>query len=92
VESTNDKIIDLIKQRLNQGNAKFGREMPIGKYKEMDVLEEILDTSIYSASLILELMERGDKIQCDKLSLMSQFGKIMQWVLMKIKSIVRVFL
>ena len=44
MESTNDKIIDLIKQRLNQGNAKFGREMPIGKYKEIDVLEEILDT------------------------------------------------
>ena len=57
MESTNDKIIDLIKQRLNQGNAKFGREMPIGKYKEIDVLEEILDTSIYSASLILKLIE-----------------------------------
>jgi len=61
VESTNDKIIDLIKQRLNQGNAKFGREMPIGKYKEMDVLEEVLDTSIYTASLILELIEMEEK-------------------------------
>jgi len=61
VESTNDKIIDLIKQRLNQGNAKFGREMPIGKYKEIDVLEEILDTSIYSASLILKLIEMEEK-------------------------------
>ena len=61
MESTNDKIIDLIKQRLNQGNAKFGREMPIGKYKEMDVLEEVLDTSIYTASLILELIEMEEK-------------------------------
>ena len=61
MESTNDKIIDLIKQRLNQGNAKFGREMPIGKYKEIDVLEEILDTSIYTASLIIELIEMEEK-------------------------------
>ena len=35
--------------------------MPIGKYKEIDVLEEILDTSIYSASLILKLIEMEEK-------------------------------
>ena len=127
MESTNDKIIDLLKthlgdakfgiiiilyvsKRLYIGNKKFKREMPFGKYKIKDVREELVDALIYTLSMndfplkekiitsiieslnILELSERGDEIQCDKLSLMNQFGKIMQSVLMKIKSIVRVSL
>jgi len=55
-KSNNAVVMALIRKRLNQGNRKFGREMPLdGTYRLQDALEEALDLSIYLSAKILEL-------------------------------------
>tara|TARA_R110002020_G_scaffold366805_1_gene578799 strand:- start:383 stop:646 length:264 start_codon:yes stop_codon:yes gene_type:complete len=54
-KGNNQKILDLINNRMELGIVKFGQEMPIGFYKDQDILEEVIDAMIYAASLLLEL-------------------------------------
>jgi hypothetical protein len=55
-KSNNAVVMALIRQRLNEGNRKFGREMPLdGTYRLQDALEEALDLSIYLSAKIIEL-------------------------------------
>jgi hypothetical protein len=61
-KSNNASVMALIRKRLNQGNRKFGREMPIdGTYRLQDALEEALDLSIYLSAKILELKAEETK-------------------------------
>ena len=60
-KGNNKKIIEYNSNRLEEGNEKFKREMPLDFYTEEDILEEILDSMIYSSALILELREKGKK-------------------------------
>lgn len=56
-KGNNKKILDLIHNRMDIGITKFGQEMPIGFYKDQDILEEVVDAMIYAASLLLKLKE-----------------------------------
>ena len=61
-KGSNDKVIALIRKRLDEGNRKFGREMPLdGTYRLQDALEEALDLSIYLSAKILELRAEETK-------------------------------
>ena len=62
MESTNDKIIALIRKRMDIGNVKFGRFIPIPfKNATKEALEELLDGVIYLACYLIELIEREEK-------------------------------
>jgi hypothetical protein len=55
----NKVVLDLIDHRLQQGNEKFGREIPIdGTYDLVEALEEALDLAIYLSSKIVELRNK----------------------------------
>ena len=55
----NKVVLDLIDHRLEEGNKKFGREIPVdGTYDLVDALEEALDLAIYVSSKIIELRNR----------------------------------
>lgn len=54
----NERVLNYLKDRLEQGNGKFNREMPIdGTYSkydtEDDALEAAADVSLYLASILL---------------------------------------
>ncbi len=60
-QKTNDMIVRYVKNRLDLGNAKFGRQMPLGKYTIEDILEENIDSMIYTISLLLKAKEINDE-------------------------------
>ena len=63
----NKVVLDLIDRRLEQGNKKFGREIPVdGTYDLVDALEEALDLAIYLSSKIIELRNRRWGVKRDK--------------------------
>jgi hypothetical protein len=50
----NQKVLEYISTRLESGNDKFGKEIPLdGTYTKKDALEEAVDLSIYLASMLL---------------------------------------
>ena len=51
----NKEILGKVDERLEIGNKRFGREMPIGKYGIKDILEEVTDGLIYCAGLLLDV-------------------------------------
>jgi hypothetical protein len=59
--AVNNKIIDLIKGRLDKGQAEYNREVPIrrerGKTNIQESIEEILDLVVYLTAYLLELEE-----------------------------------
>ncbi len=60
----NKKVMDYISMRLDMGNVKFGKEMPLdGTYDLTDALEEVTDMAIYLTSYIIHLRERYDAEQ-----------------------------
>ena len=60
-QSSNDRIIRLLKNRIELGNKKFKKDMPIdGTYGMIDSLEECLDLSLYLAAKIIELRDKED--------------------------------
>lgn len=58
--STNNIIIELIKERLDKGAETYGGELDVndGREWEIEALEEILDGMVYTASAILKLMDK----------------------------------
>ena len=54
----NDKIIELIKQRLDVGKREYGEQLDVfdGRDWEKETLEELLDACVYLSSAILKLM------------------------------------
>lgn len=54
----NDKIIELIKERLDIGKREYGEQLDVfdGRNWEKETLEELLDACVYLASAILKLM------------------------------------
>ena len=51
----NKEILSKVDERLEIGNKRFGREMPVGKYGIKDILEEVTDGLIYVSSLLLDV-------------------------------------
>ena len=59
IEGNNKKVMDYISRRLDIGNVKFGKEMPLdGTYNLEDVLEEAVDMAIYLTALILYMKDK----------------------------------
>lgn len=59
--SSNERIIRLIRSRVELGNKRFKRDMPIdGTYGMIESLEECLDLSLYLAAKIIELRDKED--------------------------------
>ena len=59
INGNNKKVMDYISMRLDMGNVKFGKEMPLdGTYDLSDALEEVTDMAIYLTSYIMHLRER----------------------------------
>lgn len=54
----NDKIIELIKERLDIGKREYGEQLDVfdGRDWEKETLEELLDACVYLSSAILKLM------------------------------------
>ena len=60
-QSSNERIVRLIKSRIELGNKRFKRDMPVdGTYGMIDSLEECLDLSLYLAAKIIELRDKED--------------------------------
>ncbi len=56
----NDKILELIKRRLDIGAKKYQKEniLSDGRDFELEALEELLDGCVYLASRLIELRNR----------------------------------
>jgi len=56
----NDKILCMIKQRLDVGAAKYGEQVPIDGSRDnlKESIEEVLDLCVYLAGVMLELHEK----------------------------------
>ena len=69
----NEKIIEVIKNRLNIGAKKYGHEVDIhdGRDWEIETLEELLDACVYLSARILELK---DKRTCNESSKVIDYG------------------
>ena len=64
VDGNNDKIMNWVtkelENRLDIGNVKFKREMPIGVLSIDEVKEEIRDTLLDMASINLSMNKKGE--------------------------------
>ena len=61
IKGNNTKVMDYISRRLDIGNVKFGKEMPLdGTYDLEDVLEEAVDMALYLTALILYMKDNKD--------------------------------
>ena len=56
----NDKILNLIKERLDKGAKKYGEQVPINGSRDnlKESIEEMLDLCVYLAAVSLELHEK----------------------------------
>jgi len=56
----NDKILCMIKQRLDVGAVKYGEQVPIDGSRDnlKEGIEEVLDLCVYLAGVMLELHEK----------------------------------
>ena len=56
----NDKILCMIKQRLDVGAAKYGEQVPIDGSRDnlKESIEEVLDLCVYLSAVVLELHEK----------------------------------
>ena len=60
-QSSNERIVRLIKSRIELVNKRFKRDMPVdGTYGMIESLEECLDLSLYLAAKIIELRDKED--------------------------------
>ena len=58
IKGNNKKVMDYVSRRLDMGNVKFGKEMPLdGTYDLKDVLEEAVDMALYLTALILYMKD-----------------------------------
>ena len=66
-KSNNERILDFLRQRLEMGNKKFKREMPIGNYNGVkETKEEIIDSLAYMISDLLDLEDREEAMRLSK--------------------------
>jgi hypothetical protein len=65
VQSVNDKILKLIKNRLEIGERKYGNQNIIsnGRNFIQESLEEALDCSVYLAGKLIEISEKEKERQ-----------------------------
>tara|TARA_R100000808_G_C2101819_1_gene118664 strand:+ start:426 stop:620 length:195 start_codon:yes stop_codon:yes gene_type:complete len=61
----NDKILCMLKQRLDVGAVKYGEQVPIDGSRDnlKESIEELLDLSIYLTAVALELHEKYKKLK-----------------------------
>ena len=61
----NTKILFMIQERLNNGAKQYGEFVPIDGSRDnlKEALDEILDLTVYLASVILELHEKYKKFE-----------------------------
>ncbi len=59
----NDKIMDLIHNRLDIGKAKYGHDNVTNDGRDFvkEALEEVLDCMVYSAAKLIEIQEKKDE-------------------------------
>ena len=59
----NDKIINLIKKRLDKGQKEYNMQVPIRRERGLtnlqEAIDEVLDTVVYLTAYLLELEEIG---------------------------------
>jgi len=61
-QGNNKRITDYFANRLDIGNAKFGKEMPIdGTYDVEDALEEAIDMVAYLIVCLFHLKDKMDE-------------------------------
>ena len=60
--SNNEKVMALIKERLNMGAKSYGNEIPLageeGRDNLKEALDEALDLAVYLSATILELIDK----------------------------------
>tara|TARA_R110002020_G_scaffold154768_1_gene335448 strand:- start:322 stop:528 length:207 start_codon:yes stop_codon:yes gene_type:complete len=62
----NKRILDYFEKRLDVGNIKFGKEMPIdGTYDTEDALEEAIDLVAYLIAQLFYLKEKQNTTSKD---------------------------
>ena len=61
----NDKILCMLKQRLDVGAVKYGEQVPIDGSRDnlKESIEELLDLSKYLTAVALELHEKYKKLK-----------------------------
>ena len=61
----NDKVLNLVKERLELGQKKYGQDIPLksegGRDNLKESVEEILDLTVYLGAVLLEVKENRDK-------------------------------
>ena len=59
-KTNNDKIISLLKEKINEGAKKYGEQVPIDGSRDnlKDAIDELLDLCIYLSAVALELHEK----------------------------------
>lgn len=69
---TNDKIVALVKERLDSGQKLYGGDIPINGENNRDNLaesiEEVLDLSIYLSATLLEIQNKRDNVNSMKVT------------------------
>lgn len=62
---TNERVIDLLKERLDEGQRTYGQDIPLngegGRDNLKESLDEALDLAIYLCATILELKDRRNE-------------------------------
>lgn len=63
MKGTNERILDLVKKRLELGKKRYGHDNIIsdGRNFELEAYEEILDAIVYIAAKLLEVNDRYSK-------------------------------
>ena len=61
----NDKVLNLVKERLELGQKKYGQDIPLkgegGRDNLKESVEEISDLTVYLGAVLLEVKENRDK-------------------------------
>jgi hypothetical protein len=68
--SSNEKVIQYIKKRLDKGQIDYKQDIPLngenGRDNLLESMDEALDLSIYLAASILEMINKRDNLQNNK--------------------------
>ena len=59
-KTNNDKILSLLKEKINEGAIKYGEQVPIDGSRDnlKESIEELLDLCVYLSAVALELHEK----------------------------------
>jgi len=59
-KTNNDKILSLLKEKINEGAIKYGEQVPIDGSRDnlKEAIDELLDLCIYLSAVALELHEK----------------------------------